>query len=187
MRIISGTFRGKKLLTPKDNYTRPLRDAVKESIFNILQHSKLLNFKLFNSRVLDLFSGVGTFGLECISRNSRQVTFFENHNLALKMLKKNIQNLSCCKKTVVIENDVFSMKKLKMNFKSYELIFIDPPFEEIRIKSILNTIKEENILKKDSIVLIHRDKKTLDEFPENFKIIIDKKYGRSRILFGKFI
>ena len=103
------------------------------------------------------------------------------------MLKKNIQNLSCCKKTVVIENDVFNMKKLKMNFKSYELIFIDPPFQEIRIKSILNTIKEENILKKDSIVLIHRDKKTLDEFPENFKIIIDKKYGRSRILFGKFI
>ena len=119
MRIISGTFRGKKLLTPKDNYTRPLRDAVKESIFNILQHSKLLNFKIFNSRVLDLFSGVGTFGLECISRNSKQVTFFENHNPALRMLKKNIQNLSCYKRTVVIENDVFNLKKLNMNFKSY--------------------------------------------------------------------
>ena len=88
MRVISGKFKGKKLLIPSDAYTRPLRDTVKESIFNIMQHSKLLDYNLLNSNILDLFSGVGTFGLECISRASKHVTFFENHPPALKILKK---------------------------------------------------------------------------------------------------
>ena len=78
MRIISGNFRGKKLLISKDKNTRPLKDNVKESIFNILEHSKLINYKISNSNILDLFSGFGSFGLECISRNSKHVTFFEN-------------------------------------------------------------------------------------------------------------
>ena len=122
MRIIAGDLRGKKLLIPNDNFTRPLKDAVKESIFNILQHSKLLNCDLSNSSILDLFSGVGTFGLECISRNSKHVTFFENHLPAIKMLKKNIQNLNCFSKTKIIEKDVFSLEKLN-NIKIMNLFF----------------------------------------------------------------
>ena len=98
MRIISGHLKGKKLLIPRDNQTRPLRDAVKESLFNLLQHSNVLNFELYNSNVLDLYSGVGTFGLECISRNCNHVTFFENYYLALDMLKRNIKNLNVVKK-----------------------------------------------------------------------------------------
>ena len=186
MRIIAGNLRGKKLLIPKDNFTRPLKDAVKESIFNILLHSKLLNCDLFNSSILDLFSGVGTFGLECISRNSKHVTFFENHSPAIKMLKKNIKNLNCYSKTKIVEGDVFGLERLNSNLKSYEFIFLDPPFKELRIKFLLNMLKHKKILKRQSIILIHRDKKTLDQFPEDFKIIIDKNYGRSRILFGKF-
>ena len=186
MRIIAGDLRGKKLLIPNDNFTRPLKVAVIESIFNILQHSKLLNCDLSNSSILDLFSGVGTFGLECISRNSKHVTFFENHLPAIKMLKKNIQNLNCFSKTKIIEKDVFSLEKLNADIKNYEFIFLDPPFKEIRIKFLLNMLKNKKVFKKESIVLIHRDKNTLDHFPEDFKVIIDKKYGRSRILFGKF-
>ena len=64
MRIISGNFKGKKIILPKDNLTRPLKDLTKESIFNIIKHSKLLNIELKNSNILDLFSGVGSFGLE---------------------------------------------------------------------------------------------------------------------------
>ncbi len=186
MRIIAGDFRGKKLLIPADNFTRPLKDTVKESIFNILQHSKLLNFDLSNSDVLDLFSGVGTFGLECISRKSKHVTFFENHLPALKMLKKNIQILNCSSKTKIIDKDVFSLEKLNSNIKNYEFIFLDPPFKELRIKFLLNMLKNKKVFKKESLILIHRDRKTKDKLPEDFKIIINKKYGRSRILFGKF-
>ena len=186
MRIISGIFKGKKLIIPKDKHTRPLKDNVKESIFNILEHSNLINYKISNSNVLDLFSGVGSFGLECISRKSRHITFFENYPPVLRILKKNIQNLNCYSKTKIVEGDVFGLERLNSNLKSYEFIFLDPPFKELRIKFLLNMLKHKKILKRHSIILIHRDKKTLDQFPEDFKIIIDKNYGRSRVLFGKF-
>ena len=186
MRIISGIFKGKKIFEPKNANTRPLKDLTKESIFNILQHSKLLDYNLLNSNILDLFSGVGTFGLECISRASKHVTFFENYPPAIKMLKKNIENLDCSIKAEIIEEDIFDLKKLNISLKNYEFVFLDPPFKELRIKTLLNLIKDKNILKKNGVILIHRDRKTLDQFPEDFKIIIKKNYGRSRILFGKF-
>ena len=70
MRIISGSNKGKKLIMPNDRTTRPLKDMAKESIFNILTHANYINFRLMDTKVLDLFSGVGSFGLECISRGS---------------------------------------------------------------------------------------------------------------------
>ena len=78
MRIISGQFRGKKILEPKDKSTRPLKDLTKESIFNIIQHSNKFFLDLNNSNILDLFSGIGSFGLEALSRNANFVTFAEN-------------------------------------------------------------------------------------------------------------
>ena len=80
MRIISGIFRGKKIFQPIDNNTRPLKDLVKESIFNIIEHSKKFKINIKEAFVLDLFSGVGSFGLECLSRGSKFVTFVENYN-----------------------------------------------------------------------------------------------------------
>ena len=91
MRIISGNFKGKKILQPKDKLTRPLKDLAKESIFNILKHSKLLNIELESSNILDLFSGVGSFGLECLSRGAKNVTFLESYVGVLSVLKKNIK------------------------------------------------------------------------------------------------
>ena len=78
MRIISGIFKGKKILQPKDQKTRPLKDLTKESIFNIIEHSKKFKVELKNSIILDLFSGTGSFGIECLSRNAKKVIFVEN-------------------------------------------------------------------------------------------------------------
>jgi len=108
MRIISGNFKGKKILLPKDKLTRPLKDLTKESIFNILKHSKLLNVELENSNILDLFSGVGSFGLECLSRGARNITFLESYTEVLNILKKNIDNLNQQNQTKIIEKDIFS-------------------------------------------------------------------------------
>ena len=73
MRIISGDFKGKKILQPRDKQTRPLKDLTKESIFNIINHSNLIDINLKNSNILDLFSGVGSFGIECLSRGAKKV------------------------------------------------------------------------------------------------------------------
>ena len=95
MRIISGNFKGKKILQPKDKFTRPLKDLTKESIFNIIKHSNKFNIDIEKSNILDLFSGVGSFGLECLSRGASTVTFVENYKEVLPILKKNIINLGC--------------------------------------------------------------------------------------------
>ena len=87
MRIIGGNFKGKKILLPLDKKTRPLRDLVKESIFNLIQHSNKINLQNYSS-VLDLFSGSGSFGLECVSRGAENVVFVEKYLEALKILKK---------------------------------------------------------------------------------------------------
>ena len=72
MRIISGSFKGRKIFEPKDLKTRPLKDLTKESIFNIINHSNKFEINLESSKVLDLFSGVGSFGIECLSEGSRK-------------------------------------------------------------------------------------------------------------------
>ena len=90
MRIISGNFKGRKLTKPKNNLTRPLKDITKESIFNILEHSKILNFDIKNSKILDVFYGSGSFGIECLSRGAKKVFFIENYQGALDVLNTNI-------------------------------------------------------------------------------------------------
>ena len=78
MRIIAGTLKNSTLYLPKNKNTRPLKDMVRESIFNFLMHSNKIPFQLEKSIVLDLFAGTGSFGLECISRKAEKVYFVEN-------------------------------------------------------------------------------------------------------------
>ena len=91
MRIISGIFKGKKIIEPKDTTTRPLKDLTRESIFNIISHSNKFRLELSNVRVLDLFSGTGSFGIECLSRGFKEVVFIENYLGVLPILKKLIK------------------------------------------------------------------------------------------------
>ena len=119
MRIISGEFKGKKILEPDDRTTRPLRDLVKESIFNIIKHSKKISVNLENSNILDLFSGVGSFGIEALSRGSRYVTFVENYPKVLGILRKNIQEFKLADKCKIIEKDILN----DLNFENFESNF----------------------------------------------------------------
>ena len=89
MRVISGKLKGKKIFIPNNNKTRPLKDLTKESIFNIINHSNKFEINLSNSNILDLFSGVGSFGIECLSRGAKKVIFVENYSGVLPILKKN--------------------------------------------------------------------------------------------------
>ena len=184
MRIISGSFKGKKILLPKDKLTRPLKDLTKESIFNILKHSKLLNVELENSNILDLFSGVGSFGLECLSRGAKNVTFLESYANVLSVLKKNIVNINQQNQTKVIEKDIFSENTLKLLNDKFDIIFMDPPYKEKKLPFLLNTITKLELLNTDGIIIIHRHKKEEDDFPKEFNLILEKNYGISKIIFG---
>jgi 16S rRNA (guanine966-N2)-methyltransferase len=184
MRIISGDYKGKKILLPKDKLTRPLKDLTKESIFNIIKHSKLLDINLENSKILDLFSGVGSFGLECLSRGAASVTFLESYKEVLIVLKKNIDNLKQQSSSNIIEKDIFAENTLRVMNDKFDIIFMDPPYKEKKLPELLETIIKLKLLKNNGIIIIHRHKKEEDIFPNEFNIIIKKNYGISKIIFG---
>ena len=184
MRIISGNHRGKKILQPEDRNTRPLKDLTKESIFNIIKHSNLLNIKIEKSNILDLFSGVGSFGLESLSRGASYVTFFENYAGVLPLLKKNIIKLNYQNESEIIEKSIFDEDTLTITSKKIDIIFIDPPYKEKNLHKLLEKIIKLKLLKKNGIFIIHRHKKENNEFPKKFKIIKTVSYGVSKIIFG---
>ena len=184
MRIISGAFRGKKILQPLDNFTRPLKDLTKESIFNVIKHSNKFNIDFEKSYILDLFSGVGSFGMECISRGAKFVTFIENYKEVLPILKKNLNSLKSINNYKIIEKDILNdLNFISLNQK-FDLIFLDPPYKDKNLLIILNKIIESKIVSNNGVIIIHRHKKELDEFPKNLKIIEEKKYGISKIIFA---
>ena len=187
MRIISGSLKGKKILLPKNNETRPLKDLAKESIFNVINHSNKFNLNINNASVLDIFSGVGSFGLECLSRGANQVVFIENYSEALTILKKNLNNLISKNNYKIIEQDVYDNGTLaQLNYK-FNIIFLDPPFKNKNIENILLNIKKNKILSENGIIIIHRHKNSKDNFSSDFSIVEEKKYGISKIIFLSFL
>ena len=184
MRIISGLFKGKKILSPIDLQTRPLKDLVKESIFNIINHSPKLLINIQNSTILDLFSGVGSFGLECLWRGSKHVTFFENYDGVLPILKKNLTSLELNNKYEIIEKDLFNKDSFTLLSKKFDIIFIDPPYKNKNLSIVLKSIFNNKILNNNGVLIIHRHIKENDVFIPEFKVIDEKKYGISKIIFG---
>ena len=156
MRIISGYLKGKRILLPKDKLTRPLKDMVKESIFNIIEHSNDYKINIKNSVILDLFSGSGSFGLECISRGADKVTFNENYEKAIEILEKNIKNFDCENKCQILKTNCFDLNRYYSH--KVNLIFIDPPFKENNINELIELVYKMKILDGKGIIIIHRKK-----------------------------
>ena len=186
MRIIAGQFKGKKILDPRDKNTRPLKDLVKESIFNIIDHSNKLSIKINNSNILDLFSGVGSFGLEALSRGANHITFVENYSDVLAVLKKNIKSFELDSRCRIVEKNIFNDLNFNKFDKNFDIIFLDPPFKEKEISLLLYKIHSSKILKSNGIIIIHRNSKIKENLLNEFKIVEEKKYGVSKIIFGNY-
>ena len=187
MRVISGKLRGKLIHNPTDKTTRPLKDMVRESIFNILEHSKneKINFK--NDIVLDLFSGSGSFGIECLSRGVKKVYFFECYKPSLKVLGKNINELELNRNSVIREIDAYEISKENIDNEKIDLIYLDPPFKDKNLNKLLKKIVELKIAQNNTLIIIHRNKKFKESYVKNFKILREKTYGLSKIIFGKLL
>ena len=183
MRIISGFFKGKKILEPRNEKTRPLKDLTKESIFNIINHSNKFKVNLVNSKILDLFSGVGSFGIECLSRGVKNVVFIENYKKVLPILKQNLSNLESIQNYQIIEKNIYEEGTLSNLNSSFDIIFLDPPYKYKNLSGLLDIILQKKILNKKGIIILHRHKNEQQVFPLKFKVVEEKKYGISKILF----
>ncbi len=186
MRVIGGKFKGKKIFFTNSQNTRPLRDFVRENIFNIIAHGKINKINLENSHILDLYSGYGSFGFECLSRKANKVVFVEKDKTALELLKKNVINLNVSDKSILISLDAKSyLQRIKLKNK-FDLIFLDPPYKDNSYLETLKLIKDNQIFKRRHLVIIHRERKCEDELKKTIQVNLIKYYGRSQIIFGFF-
>ena len=185
MRVIGGKLKGRLIHNPTDKTTRPLKDMVKESIFNILEYSSNEKIKFKNDIVLDLFSGSGSFGIECLSRGVKKVYFFENYKPSIKILEKNLKELDVNKNSVINEINAYEISAENIDNEKIDLIYLDPPFKDKNINKLLKKIKDLKIAHNNTLIVIHRNKKFKDEFITDFKVMREKTYGLSKIIFGK--
>ena len=130
VRIIAGEFRGRQLLGPEGDRTRPITDRAKQSLFDILAPD------IPAARVYDCFAGTGSMGLECLSRGAAHVTFFETGRSAVTRLKQNIDALRLGDRSLVISQDVFAWFGARRGVdERVSLVFLDPPYRFLRERS----------------------------------------------------
>lgn len=181
MRVISGKARGTKLNSIEGLETRPTLDRVKESLFNIIQN------KMEDSVVLDLFAGSGAIGIECISRGAKKVYFCEKSHASSKMIQQNLEKTKFLSQSIVMEQDYKKcLKILKEKEISFDVIYIDPPYKENIAVDSVKRILSLDLLKKEGIIIIETDDETreLKELEKTELNVYDlRKYGRVSLIF----
>jgi 16S rRNA (guanine966-N2)-methyltransferase len=179
MRIISGKLKGRRFDMPKEaQKTRPTTDISRESLFNILENK----IDLEDIIVLDLFSGSGGIGFEFISRGASKVFFVEKFYACAAFIEKTLKDLNVEAFGQVKKMDVFQfIKQTEKNY--FDVVFADPPYDLRILSTLPNTIIENNILKKDGIIIIEHDERNNFEKHPNF--VEFRKYGQSQFSFFK--
>jgi 16S rRNA (guanine(966)-N(2))-methyltransferase RsmD len=177
MRIAAGQFKGKKLSASSDLSIRPVTNRLKEIIFSVLTNI------FYDKVVLDLFSGSGSLGLEALSRGASHITFVENHNSSIKILRKNVNTLKIDSSLVqIIRSDV--LKFLNEDTQQYRLILSDPPFNYSLLQQMVNMVFKGKSLEKKGILVVHHEINNplcIENVP--YLLIKQKKIGRSLLSF----
>ena len=173
MRIIAGEFRGRKLLPPEGDVTRPITDRVKQSLFDILTPH------IEGARVYDCFAGTGSMGLECLSRGAAHATFFEADRSALLRLGKNIESIGVRNRTKVAKGDLFRWFADTSGGSDTGLIFLDPPYRflnEQPDKLVKLAEAFTSHLAPDGLVIFRHDAKDRLSLPP-LNVVDTREYG----------
>lgn len=183
MRVISGSAKGTRLRAPKSRSVRPTSDRVKEALFNILQ------FEIAGKKILDLYAGSGSLGIEALSRGAASATFVEQNPNTVRCLKENLKNTHLEEKATVYNLLVENFLERSKEFKNYyDLIFIDPPYKINPEKLKIVIEKAVNFLSSEGVIVVeHRAGIELD-FPAHKLSLADKRtYGDTSLSFFKLL
>jgi 16S rRNA (guanine(966)-N(2))-methyltransferase RsmD len=176
MRIISGTFKGRRIAPPKNITARPTTDFAKESLFNLLTNR--MDFE--DVDMLDLFAGTGGIGIEFISRGAREVTAVEMAHTQQNFI------ISCCKQLGIrnlhlIRGDVF--KFVKTCHVQYDFIYADPPYDLPQLATLPDLIFEQDILKEEGYFVLEHSKN--NDFSTHPRFLEMRNYGSVHFSFFK--
>ena len=185
MRIIAGTKRGMMLFCPKTRITRPITDRVKESLFMVLQNHDVLS----GASVADLFCGVGSLGLEALSRGAALVTFVENSTEILTALEKNIAKAGFADRAHVVRASAFRVgAPVHSGAERYNLVFVDPPYVATRevgkgsqLADLFHVLRGQVAGGGVVAVRTHHSVALLDDF-EPFRVIDRRRWGTMSIV-----
>lgn len=174
MRIITGKVKGLKLKAPSGFSTRPTSDRVKESVFNVL--NGMIDFSEVDA-VLDVFAGTGSLGLETLSRGASSATFIDF--ATTEIISENIRRAKFENATTILRGDFNKMlRKISQQQKTFDLIFIDPPYKKNLVEATLEIIAELKLLNDDGLIIVeHGADEILDT--KNFNSIRKINYGRT--------
>ena len=176
MRVISGKYKGKNIIGYDIEGTRPTQDRVKENLFNII------NFKLENKVILDLFSGSGNLAFEALSRGAKYAYLNDNNVEAIKVINKNIDNLEI-NNIKVLKNDYQkTLLYLKNNNIKLDIVFLDPPYKTNYIEKSIELISKYDLLNEKGLIICESDSIDKIIYPDNYKCLVDKKYGDKYIV-----
>ncbi len=174
MRVITGTARGRKLITLEgEEITRPTAQSTKESIFSSIQ------FEIEGKRVLDLFAGCGQLGIEALSRGAVFCTFVENNRQAYKVVEQNIKTCRMEDASSLVFSDAVSFLKRKGTF---DIAFLDPPYNKGLVDECLGLLSEH--MSEDGIIICETARG--EELPEkvgDFSISKEKSYGKTKLTY----
>ena len=177
MRVIGGIFKGRILLSPKNNYLRPTSDRVKESLFNILRNDTA------QAIVLDLFAGTGNLSIEALSQGAKKVFAVEKHPQSLKIIHNNLKNLQITAQEIqVFKSDVFDfLKRYKKSLK-FDLILIDPPFTQKLANETMEQLAKSSTFKKETLVVIESSQyESIADIYSPFSLF-DRRYFGDKLL-----
>lgn len=170
MRVIAGTYRGKKLKEFSLSSTKPTLDRVKESLFSSIQ------FDLIDARVLDLFAGTGALGIESLSRGAKSVDFVDSNIEAITIIKQNLQGIKG--DFSVTKSDYKSfLKQVVLSGKTYDIVLLDPPFDTDFGIDAIQYILEHNLLSDNGIIMYEKLYATPFELDCSGYSYTQKKYG----------
>lgn len=175
MRIISGKYKGKKIEGYDIEGTRPTQDRIKESLFGIIQND------LYDSKVLDLFTGSGNLGIEALS-NGAQIAYFVDNNLkCINALNKNLKSINIDTYKIFNLDYKKALQYFKNNNVNFDIIFLDPPYNLDCLEYCIRTILEYDLLNIDGIIICEYEFDTFDIDYPTLELEKEKKYGYKNI------
>ena len=174
MRVITGSARGRKLITLEgEDITRPTSQSLKEAIFSSIQ------FEIEGKRILDLFAGSGALGIEALSRGAVFCTFVENNKKAYQIVEQNIRNCNMEDVSSLVLCDAVSF--LRRNGK-FDIAFLEPPYKKGLTEECLELLFEH--MSDEGIVICETSKdEKLPESAGGFSISKEKKYGKTKLTY----